>query len=381
MTLGYSEVTMSRTPTKRNVTIGLLIAGSLLLTIAGCEGGGTDKSTNKSQNTSTAEKTAESDATAAESATESTPAETTAQPEPTAETTEPQAESTPEPAEPESPADKEITVDDGTTEEDLSADIREKIRMLKELAKQAENKTAEESSNHPADNKAAEPAKESATADSETLSEQLQRMADSSQQNLPEEIRTVMQAGHEELVESGIVDKAISVDDQAPAFELPNHTGETVTSASLIEEGPLVLIFYRGGWCPYCNAELAAYQKHLADFEAAGAKLAAITPELPEHAAKTAKRHKLGFPVLSDAGNKVAKEFSLAFTLNEDMARVYDQFLDMSKYNGDKSYTLPLAATYVIDSEGKVRYAFLDEDYRKRAEPSDVLDAVKQLSK
>jgi peroxiredoxin len=400
MTLGYLEVTMSPIHAKRNITIGLLIAGSALLTITGCEGGGTDKSADQTQNTSATQSTSATDKAAgtdssdAESVTESQPteahAETATTSETATETSEPQAEPAPEPAEAadtpaessetESPTDKAIEVKDGTTEEELSADIREKIRMLKELAKQAENQPAEEATGDATDDKAAESAQGAAAQESTTLTEQLEALASSSEKNLPEEMKTVMNAGLEELIESGIVDKAVAVDDQAPVFELPNYDGETITLAGLIEEGPLVLIFFRGGWCPYCNAELAAYQKHLAMFEAAGAKLVAITPELPEHAAKTAKRHKLGFPVLSDVGNKVADEYRVAFTLSEDLAKLYDQFLDMSKYNGDKSYKLPLPATYVIDREGKIRYAFLDEDYRKRAEPSDVLEAVKQLS-
>lgn len=187
-------------------------------------------------------------------------------------------------------------------------------------------------------------------------------------------------AGLKAVEESGILASALNVNDQAIDFSLKNQEGETVNLKELLENGPVVLTWYRGGWRPYCNITLAFLQEKLPEFELAGARLVAITPELPDSSLSTAEKHELQFDILSDVGNKVAKQYGLVFKLTDAVAKRYRSGFDLHAYNGDDSNELPLAATYIIDSEGKIRYAFLDADYRNRAEPDELLRILGELN-
>lgn len=196
----------------------------------------------------------------------------------------------------------------------------------------------------------------------------------------PQEVQELFQERINDLAASGIIDAATGVGDAAPGFTLPNAAGEQVSLASLLERGPVVVTWYRGGWCPYCNLTLRAYQDRLAEFEAAGATFVAISPETPDNSLSTSEKNELSFQVLSDVGNAVAREYGLVFKLPGDLAQVYQDFnIDLAAYNGDGSNELPLAATYVIQPDGTVAWAFLSADYRERAEPAEVLEAVRGL--
>jgi len=206
------------------------------------------------------------------------------------------------------------------------------------------------------------------------------RTAESAAQ-MPEEVKADMQAASEELTNSGLVDQAVSTGDMAPAFELPDAKGATTSLAQLTAEGPVVLTWYRGGWCPYCNLQLRAYQDILPQIEATGARLVAITPETPDNSLSTVEKDNLEFTVLSDAGNAVASAYGLVFTLPDNLIERYRGFgIDLEQANGDDTWTLPLAATYVIDTDGTIAWAFVDADYRKRAEPADILAALERIA-
>ena len=139
--------------------------------------------------------------------------------------------------------------------------------------------------------------------------------------------------------------------------------------------------FYRGGWCPFCNLELWALQKILPEIERLGASLVAVSPELPDASLNTLEKHRLQFQVLSDRGNQVARQFGLVFTLPQELRPVYEQFgIDIPPHNGDQSFELPLPATYVIASDGTIRYAFVNSDYTQRAEPSDIIAACAKIA-
>ena len=135
----------------------------------------------------------------------------------------------------------------------------------------------------------------------------------------------------------------------------------------------------RGGWCPYCNITLQYLQERLPDFQKAGAELIALTPELPDQSITTAEKHKLKFMVLSDVGNKTGKEYGVVFQLTPEVAAIYQDVFNLHQYNGDDSNELPLAATYVIDQNGIIQYAFLDFDYRNRAEPNEIIKALTKI--
>lgn len=191
--------------------------------------------------------------------------------------------------------------------------------------------------------------------------------------------REAFEAGIEEVRRSGILESAIGVGDRAIDFELPEIGGRELRLSELWATGPVVLVYYRGGWCPYCNQYLSVLQKSLLDIHALDAQLVAVSPELPASGAATQEKNKLTYPLLSDAGNRVAREYGLVFRISDKVIPYYDQFFDIQQYNGDRSYELPLAATYVIDGQGTVRYAFLDADYKRRTDPQEVLAVLRRL--
>ncbi len=222
-----------------------------------------------------------------------------------------------------------------------------------------------------------EPAKESGDA---PVRKELEEFREKSKTAPPERLRSYEQ-GIEEVRKSGVTDKALKVGDRAPDFELPGATGKKVKLSELIARGPVVVTWYRGGWCPYCNIALRGFRKSLPEICAAGASLVAISPETPDNTMSTTQKNHLDFEVLSDCGNKVAHAYGVAYKVPRVIAEQFKGRLDLARHNGDDSGTLPLGATYVIDREGVIRYAFVDADYRKRAEPSDVLGALRRLDK
>ncbi|MHC5540507.1 peroxiredoxin-like family protein [Singulisphaera rosea] len=197
----------------------------------------------------------------------------------------------------------------------------------------------------------------------------------------PAERLKAYEEGIEAVRKSGVLEKALKVGDKAPDFELPNASGKKVNLSTLQKDGIVVVTWYRGGWCPYCNIALRGFQKVLPEIKAEGASLVAISPQTPDNSLSTVEKGSLGFEVLSDEGNKAAHAFGVAYKVPAVVVEQMKGRLDLSKYNGDSSNELPLGATYVIDKEGVIRYAFVDADYRKRAEPSAVVSALKGMKK
>ena len=199
--------------------------------------------------------------------------------------------------------------------------------------------------------------------------------------NVPADILNLMDVTTEKLIAEQLSKHALKVGDKFPAFELPDSKGKQISSTELLAKGPLVLSFYRGGWCPYCNLELRALNNMQQEFADQNAQLVAVSPQLPIESLSTQQQNELAYTVLSDVSNSLAKKCGLVFTLDERLIPVYHQLgLDIPKANGDESYELPLPATYVIDSQGVIQFAFAQEDYTLRAEPLDVLNAVKALN-
>ena len=173
------------------------------------------------------------------------------------------------------------------------------------------------------------------------------------------------------------VDLALKVGDTAPDFELPDAMGRTVRLSEMLRSGPVVLAFYRGSWCPYCNRELRGLQQALPNVEAAAARMIAVSPQTPDSSMTIVERQGLTFPVLSDAGNRVAREFGLVFRVDDAVRDKYRAAgIDLARSNGDDSWELPVPATYVVAPDGRITYAFVEADYTKRAAPADVVAAL-----
>jgi peroxiredoxin len=198
----------------------------------------------------------------------------------------------------------------------------------------------------------------------------------------PPEITAMFERGIEDIRNSGVEDRALRAGADAPHFTLPDANGATVALADLLAAGPVVLSFYRGGWCPYCNLELRAYADRIAEFDAAGAQVVAISPQTPDASLTLAERTELPFTVLSDVGNAVASSYGLVHELAEDICALYDKNgYDLAGNNAQDpaEISLPVPATYVVDRSGVIRFAAVSADYRVRAEPSDVLAAIAAL--
>ncbi|MET7695263.1 peroxiredoxin-like family protein [Streptomyces sp. NPDC005483] len=213
-----------------------------------------------------------------------------------------------------------------------------------------------------------------------TLNAELRTFYEARQQQIPAEIRQIMQRAGQELADSGQADRALTVGAQAPRFNLPSATGQTVALDDLLTNEPVVLTFYRGAWCPYCNIALRSLQQHHEAITARGARLVAVSPQIPDESLTLTEKHDLAFDVLSDIGSDTAKQYGLAFDLPDDLAAVYDKLgFDLQRVNDGHPRTLPLPATYVIDRDGTIRWAFVDTDYTTRAEPADILAALDAL--
>jgi peroxiredoxin len=184
----------------------------------------------------------------------------------------------------------------------------------------------------------------------------------------------------EELRASFALERAIRTGDQAPDFTLPDPQGRALSLGTLLESGPAVVTFYRGGWCPYCNIQLRAYQAALPEMTVLRARLIAISPQVPDGSLSTAEANHLTFDVLSDVGNRVARRFGLVWSLPEELrAALRSNNKALPDINGDDSWELPVPATYVIARDGVVALAAIDVDYRNRLEPDAILAALRSL--
>ncbi|MGH6642547.1 MAG: peroxiredoxin-like family protein [Bradyrhizobium sp.] len=197
---------------------------------------------------------------------------------------------------------------------------------------------------------------------------------------MPPERQAAMERHIALLAESWIGKNAKQVGDKAPDIVLPDASGLLFHLAAQLAKGPVVVTFYRGGWCPYCNLELKAYQAVLSRITSAGASLVAISPEKPDDTVSTTEKNALAFPVLSDVGQRVGKSFGLVYAFTDELRAVYDGFkLDIPGKNGSPDeWALPLSATYVIGRDGRIMFADTSVDYRRRTDPLDVLQVLER---
>ncbi|MGZ5141483.1 MAG: peroxiredoxin-like family protein [Burkholderiales bacterium] len=180
-----------------------------------------------------------------------------------------------------------------------------------------------------------------------------------------------------ELKQRQLAAKILPVGAKMPAFDLSNHEGKNVSSSDLLASRRLVLCFIRGRWCPFCVGQMEAMNLIVPQIEHAGATLAAISPQTVKQSFFMHDQHKLRFPLLSDAGNKLARQFGLTYRVPQLQEAVYRRaFVNLPFANDDESWELPIPATYILDRDGTILYASANEDYTERPEPSDILNTL-----
>jgi peroxiredoxin len=213
-----------------------------------------------------------------------------------------------------------------------------------------------------------------------SLADQISAFMAGMAKQVPPEVVATLGAELEKLATSGIAQQALAIDAKAPEFSLPDTQGQLITSSSLLEKGPVVLTFYRGGWCPFCDLQLRAYQHILPEIHGLGAELVAVSPQTADYALSDAEKKQLTFPVLHDARNRVARDYGLVYTLSDALKELQTGFGNpIPKFNGDESWELPIPGTFVLDRAGIVKFAHVDPNYTVRAEPAAILEVLSQL--
>lgn len=210
-----------------------------------------------------------------------------------------------------------------------------------------------------------------------SLSEQLEALTTKLHALVPAERLQVIDQCIEQLTKSGIKDRALKAGDTAPAFELYDGDGMLWRSQDLLRTGSMIVVFYRGRWCAYCNTQLAALQQVHSHIAGTGASLVAISPQTRKHSYMTRDMHKLRFPVLSDPRNDVARKFGLIWPFPPELQHMYEAVMTrLPGYNGDQSWEVPLPATYIVQPGGRISFARVDVDWRQRPEPEEVLECL-----
>jgi peroxiredoxin len=190
----------------------------------------------------------------------------------------------------------------------------------------------------------------------------------------------VLERDNTRLLAEGLRERALHKGQVAPDFSLPNASGKIVNLSELLKQGPVVLTFYRGEWCPYCNLTLRAYQQALPQIKVGGANLVAISPQTPDHSLSMAEKNSLEFEVLSDMGSQVIGRYGLLFRLSPEIREFMQKLgTELADYNGEASWELPVPGTFVLRPDGVVVLAFVEPDYTRRIEPARILEALGQL--
>jgi peroxiredoxin len=193
------------------------------------------------------------------------------------------------------------------------------------------------------------------------------------------DVQAIMQNANDTLTASSLAAKALNCGASLPDFELENQYRVLMSRDELLRK-PLIISFYRGAWCPYCNLELAEQQQRIDEIRQLGAEFIAISPEQPDYAMALREKHQLNFNILYDRNNQLARQLGLVFTLPEPLRKVYQTFgIDICAHNGNDHFELPVPATYIVGKDGIIRFAFINEDYRVRLEPETLIKKLIQF--
>lgn len=212
------------------------------------------------------------------------------------------------------------------------------------------------------------------------LDERLKALRGKESAETPDELKSIISTELKALISSGQAGRAVKAGMRAPDFVLPDVDGNAVASADLLAKGPLVITFYRGFWCPFCNADLQAVEAAAERIRGFGASLVAISPQTPANSRLSLQENHLSFPILSDKNCELAEKFGIRWMPSQALQGVYRNFgTDVGKFNGDGSWAIPMPARYVIGRDGIVAYAKINANYTHRPEPGDVCPVLEKL--
>ncbi|WP_020529955.1 peroxiredoxin-like family protein [Flexithrix dorotheae] len=213
------------------------------------------------------------------------------------------------------------------------------------------------------------------------LQQSLDKLKEKIEGKMPSEYVEIMHQSTRDLEASGIGDQILKEGEPAPEFSLVNQKGEVISSKNLLKEGLLVITFYRGVWCPYCNTDLANLKRYTAQLNKLGATMVSISPQLPKYNQQIVEQQGLNFDLLSDRGNEIASRFGLQWKMVDPLKSLYNEKFTISlpNYNGDDSWTLPVPARFIIGKDGIIKYAEYSVDYTKRPDPEVLIEAIKSL--
>jgi peroxiredoxin len=208
----------------------------------------------------------------------------------------------------------------------------------------------------------------------DSLYEQLSEIKANIAEYVKPEDRAINERAVALLRESGIAAKALQAGTDAPTFTLQDQNGKDVSSAEILAHHPLIVVFFRGRWCPFCVTTLKAWRDAQHGIATVGAKIVAISPQVVRHNNFTTDQYKISTPVLSDPGNQTAKAYGIAYRVPEEQQSLYRSvFINLPQVNGDDSWELPIPAVFVIAKDGTIKFASANEDYTVRTEPAEVL--------
>lgn len=214
-----------------------------------------------------------------------------------------------------------------------------------------------------------------------SLQSELQTFQSNWRERVGDEVSSLVGAANDRLATNGLFSRVRKAGDRFPDIVLPDHTGRPVRIADRLAAGPLVISFYRGGWCPYCNLELRAYDGVLDLLRLAGGDLIAVSPERPDNVSVTIGKNDLRFPVLSDTEGRLADALGIRFDMEDEIVALYRKFgHDLPTHNGDGRWSLPVPATYVVNRDGIIALAHIDPDYRNRLEPQEAIALLRRLN-
>ncbi|MGB8196212.1 MAG: peroxiredoxin-like family protein [Acidimicrobiales bacterium] len=214
-----------------------------------------------------------------------------------------------------------------------------------------------------------------------TIREQSEKMKVAAAERLPADVLEVFDRSIADLVHEGVPSDVVAVGDTLASFTLSDATGAPRTLDEIVQEGPAVIVFYRGGWCPYCNLALRTYQRELLpELQSIGVRLVAISPQTPDQSLSTVEKAELDFTVLSDPGSRVAKSVGIVFQQADDVLEAQRELgLDLAAVNAEASTELPRPTVLIVDQDRVVRFVDVQPDYTARTEVADILAALSEL--